>query len=316
MSLSIESAAGPKIGKLTFVKDELALRTDSAATNEKKYINLLLDSGAFSAWKKGETININEYIDYIKRNIDWIELYATVDKIPGVPGRYPTPEEVEHSASISYKNQQIMKDAGLSPLPIFHQGEEFHWLDKYLEDEPYIGISPQEDLLSWRGMDPAIWLDKVFTRLTTANGAPIVKTHGFGVSSHALLRRYPWTSVDSTTWTWQANMGAITCPHFVNDKPDYLADPIYVHVSPNTKREATNWTSMRDKSKIQFGNLSRAQQDQVIRYVEDLCGLTMTHVRYCDGERRKVLLHYWQNVVKALGDHRTFKHRTKGSFWL
>ena len=38
-----------------------------------------------------------------------------------------------------------MKEAGLNPLPVFHQDEEFRWLKKCLEDgEDYICLSASQ----------------------------------------------------------------------------------------------------------------------------------------------------------------------------
>jgi hypothetical protein len=314
VSLNTETVIGTRIARPMFVKEKLRLPIDFSPTKKKThFVKCFLDSGVFACWKNGQTLDIDEYIDYIKRNIDWIECYACLDKIPAEPGRYPTKAEVEDSAKVSYDNHQYMKAAGLNPIPIYHQGEELHHLERYLDDgEQYVGISPQEDLLSWRGLDPIKWLDRVFTLITDRRGIPIVNTHGFGVMGPKLLRRYPWYSVDATSFSWQANYGAIFVPKYINDKPDYLADPNYVHVSANTKRSATTYSSIKEKSKIQFGHLSRAQQDQVIRFVEEECGLTMVHIRECDNERRKAAITWWAKVVDALDGNDRFLYRAKG----
>jgi hypothetical protein len=272
----------------------------------------MLDSGAYASWRKGDVIDLYDYIEFIKRHQDILEYVINLDIIPGVHKTYPTPEEVEDSARRSYENQQIMKAHGLSPIPVFHQGESFSWLKRYMDDgEPYIGISPLLDIQGWKGADPDVWLDQAFDFVTDANGYPLVKTHGFGIVSVKYLKRYPWTSVDATSYTQVARFGKILVPLYRNGKPDYLSSPLYVHLSEVTQRKDCKFMSARDKAKDQFGNLGRIQQDQVIHFVTQECGLTMTEVRYCDNHRRKAVIKFWAKVVEAVGDVPRFRHKTR-----
>ena len=58
-----------------------------------------------------------------------------------------------------------------------------------------------------------LWLDRLWADyLTDDQGRPIVKVHGFGLTSLPLMMRYPWYSVDSSTWVqWAAN-GMVLVP--------------------------------------------------------------------------------------------------------
>ena len=278
----------------------------------QRQVRLLLDSGAYAAWRRGETINIYDYIEYIKRYQDHIEHCVNLDIIPGAHKTYPTPDEVEDSAKRSYEHQQIMKAHGLNPIPVFHQGESFSWLRRYMDDgEPYIGISPLLDIQGWKGADPDVWLDQAFDFVTDEKGYPLVKTHGFGLNSLKYLKRYPWYSVDATSWAQMGNFGRILVPSYRDGKPDYLGTPNYVHVTDITIRKDCIFTSARDKAKDQFGNLSRRQQDQVIHFVTHECGLTMTHVRYSGDARRKCVIMFWTKVFEAVGNVPRFKYKTK-----
>ena len=81
-------------------------------------------------------------------------------------------EAVEQSAKQSYHNLQVMKDAGLSPIPVFHQGERFDRQQRMLDDaESYIGLSPFSR--SHRS-DIIAWLDQCFAVLKST---PDVQTH-------------------------------------------------------------------------------------------------------------------------------------------
>lgn len=275
------------------------------------FVNCILDSGAFVVWAKRRSIDIDEYIDYCLRNKEYIQTVVNLDSIPGEPGRNPTLEEVEYSAKKSFETLQYMKSKGVNAIPVFHQGESFDWLHLYLETEPYIGVSPAEDTIGWRGADPRIWLDRVYTHITDQEGRPLIKTHGFGVTAFNLLIRYPWTTVDSTSYTQLPNYGKILVPKYSAGQPDYLHPPIYIHISDRTKRDASGWSSARDKSKDQFGNLSPIQQDHVIHFVTKICGQTMTSIRYCDNARRICVIKYWQNFAEALGDDVRFRHRIR-----
>lgn len=192
-------------------------------------IKLMLDSGAFSAWKRGVAIDIDEYCDYIKQHQHLLYSYVTLDHIPGKPNVKRTLAEINHSAELSYKNQQYMKKLGLSPIPVFHMGEDFKWLRRYMDDgEPYIGISPAADL-----PQPAIrdWLDRAFTVVCDKDGWPKVKTHGFGVASFDLLKRYPWFTADATSWALTAAYGSIYVPQYKGNEPCYDLSPVKLTVS-------------------------------------------------------------------------------------
>lgn len=60
------------------------------------------------------------------------------------------------------------------------------------------------------------WLDNLFKNyLCNKDGTARVKLHGFGLTTMKLLLRYPWYSVDSTSWMMTSNMGSIYVPLMV-----------------------------------------------------------------------------------------------------
>lgn len=141
-----------------------------------KDISLFLDSGAFSAFTKGVHIDIQEYIKFIKDNERYIDVYANLDVIG--------------DAEATLKNQRIMEDAGLKPLPCFHYGDDIFYLHTYLQEHDYIALGGMVPIST---NDLAHWLDNLFSNfLCDKKGYPIVKVHGFGLTSLKLLRRYPW----------------------------------------------------------------------------------------------------------------------------
>ena len=158
-------------------------------------MNILLDSGAFSAWSRGQRIDLDDYVDFVKANQHLIDRCVNLDVIPGNFGnREWRPEAIEAAATASYANQQKMKEAGLNPLPVFHQDEDFRWLDKYLEDgEDYICLSASQ---SARRDEKLTWLRKC-SEVLCPQGRPLVRTHGLGETSTLICHQFPFTSVDS-----------------------------------------------------------------------------------------------------------------------
>jgi len=159
-------------------------------------VKVFLDSGAFSAFTQGVKIDIAEYCDYIHKNADIILFPSVLDEIGDADG--------------TWRNQQEMERRGTKPLPCYHYGEPTEILDYYISKYDYITIG---------GMVPIstpqlfIWLDRLWEEhLCHNDGSPKVKVHGFGLTSLPLMKRYPWYSVDSSTWVqWAAN-GMILAP--------------------------------------------------------------------------------------------------------
>lgn len=165
----------------------------------EKTVDLFLDSGAFSAWSQGKTIDIQEYIKFIKEHKEVINIYANLDVI-GDP-------------EATWKNQRIMEKAGLHPLPVFHYGEDEKWLLKLLTGKyKYISLGGMVPISTSNLIS---WLDHLFSKfLTDETGMPNIKVHGFGLTSLPLMIRYPWASVDSTSWVISGRMGSIYIPRY------------------------------------------------------------------------------------------------------
>jgi hypothetical protein len=160
---------------------------------------VFLDSGAFSAFTKGVEVDLPKYCDYIKRNKDIIEhvdgtLLASV--LDGIGDPLKT-----------WQNQLAMEQLGVRPLPCFHYGEDERYLEWYIANYDYITLG---------GMVPIstpqlkLWLDRIWEKyLTDGSGRPKVKVHGFGLTTVSLMERYPWYSVDSSSWVQIARVGGM-----------------------------------------------------------------------------------------------------------
>ena len=222
-----------------------------------KKIELFLDSGAYSAYTQKTKIDIQDYINFIRRHKKNLEVYANLDVIG--------------SAEETLKNQEIMEDAGLSPLPCFHYGEPIKYLKHYLKKYDYIALGGMVPISS---KDLTIWLDDLFLNyICDSNGVPKVKVHGFGLTSLNLMLRYCWFSTDSTSWVMTSRMGSIYVPRFKKGEWVYNENSWKICVStrspsknevgkhvttlpPNTKKIILNYIHAKGyrlgKSKFRF----------------------------------------------------------------
>lgn len=165
-------------------------------------VTVFLDSGAYSAFTKGVEVDLDAYCEYIKRNADIIE------RVDGVA--YASVLDGIGNPRLTYDNQKKMEEAGATPLPCFHYGEDERYLEYYLDNYRYITLG---------GMVPIgkpqcrLWLDRIFEKyIVDANGRPKVKVHGFGLNTFSFMLRYPWYSVDASSWVQHAAMGNIILP--------------------------------------------------------------------------------------------------------
>jgi hypothetical protein len=215
-----------------------------------------LDSGSFTFWTKAAEYGkvhrckparyydtkeyqagIEDYMDgyaaFIKRYEAGIDLYANVDVIP-VPG-------------LTWHNQRYLEiNHALSPVPVVHYGTDLNWLRLYMEKGyPLIGLG---GLVGSTGTADCIrWLDRAFELVCSgADRLPMVKIHGFGVTAYDILVRYPWWSVDSSSWTKIAAFGGILVPHkrnsgFVFDEHPYIVN-FSSDLAPNKAHNFFTWS--------------------------------------------------------------------------
>jgi len=209
------------------------------ATINAPKVDLFLDSGAYSAKTQGVKINISEYIQFIKDHQDILGAYANLDVIGNAAG--------------TWENQRTMEKAGLSPLPVFHQGEDERYLKRYLKRYDYIALG---GLVGSSTKVIEAWLSRIFKDyICDEKGWPIVKVHGFGLTSFPLLIRYPWYSVDSTSWVITGRLGSIHIPRYRGGKwiYDELAWKIAVsNRSPSSKEAGKHITTLTPKEKEIF----------------------------------------------------------------
>ena len=141
---------------------------------------IFLDSGGFSAFTQGAAIDIDEYCNFIKKYEPQITHYAQLDCIGDEEG--------------TVRNLKYMESKGLKPLPVFHFKGDFKRLEALVKEYDYICLG---GLVPLSKAKPVLMahLDKCFSIIKDK-----CKVHGFGMTGMDILKRYPWYSVDSTSW--------------------------------------------------------------------------------------------------------------------
>lgn len=210
----------------------------------KKKLKIFLDSGAFSAFTKEAHIDLDEYIAFIKKHKDILEVYANLDVIGDPEG--------------TLRNQKYMESKGLRPLPTFHFGESPKYLKLYLKSYDYIAIGGMVPISTERLVP---WLDGIYSEhLCDGNGLPKVKVHGFGMTTISLMIRYPWYSVDSTAWVLVGRFGGIFVPKKRSGKYDYFVEPMKILVSSKS-------TKMSDAGR-HITTFSSRERAEIMEYIE------------------------------------------------
>lgn len=174
--------------------------------------NLIVDSGAFSSWSKGDLIDFNEYIrvcetilNNYSKNLQNV-YFVNLDVIPGSKNITPTADDRLFAVERGLENLSKL----LEHIPreniihVFHMYEPFNTIDEILNHVDYIGISPANDASQTVKRK---WMRNVFDYLPKGT-----KTHGFAVTSRSDIKEFPWYSVDSATWIIAAGMGNILTP--------------------------------------------------------------------------------------------------------
>lgn len=141
--------------------------------------DVFIDSGAFSAENSGKAIDIDAYCEYI---IDTgVRTYAGLDVIGNAK---KTRENTEY----------MINEYGLNPIPTFHLGSTLDDLKELVHGQySYIALG---GLVFSKGI--MAHCDRVWHYILTHNKN--LRVHGFGLTNVELMARYPWYSVDSSSF--------------------------------------------------------------------------------------------------------------------
>jgi len=170
-----------------------------------------LDSGAFSAWTTETSLRLSDYLAWLKGAFDIlgrdrIYAYANLD--------------VVRNPALTWRNQRVIERSGFRPLPVIHSNASPETVEQVVEEYDTFAVGG----LVGGGSNSTHYeefLAGVFDKATTRHGIHTI--HGFGVTSYPIMRRFPFSSVDSSSWMAGARWGRFrlfdprTCTHIEVD---------------------------------------------------------------------------------------------------
>ena len=170
---------------------------------------LMIDNGEFTFHRKGGSLDIDEYIKWLNDNDEYIDYAIALDKIPGRWGHVKSQEEILKAPEQTWDNYCYMYDRVKSPkklLPVFHQYDDFKWLIKILESgkPEYICLSGNKELTN---AQREYWYDMCYSYIYKIN--PNIKVHCLGSATIQNAEKFPFTSMDATSWIMTGANGSI-----------------------------------------------------------------------------------------------------------
>lgn len=171
------------------------------------------DSGAFTAWTTGKTIDLDGLIGWCRRNTELHDGFACIslDVIPGEPGgdAAPTNRERAAAAAESLENGDAMRAAGLKIMEVFHVYEPLDHLDTLIERRQPGEVIGLGGMVGRSVTLKQRFCDAAFARVREHSPwDDLIPVHGLGLSVRGhLAARYPWASIDSSSWLAPAKFG-------------------------------------------------------------------------------------------------------------
>jgi hypothetical protein len=165
---------------------------DKNDLNLEAFPNIFLDSGGFTARKRGIDISVKDYGEFILKHPEFTT-YANLDV---------------RDTKITLANQAELEAMSLHPIPVYHMDEwlegKTELLQDYIKKYSHIAVGGTAEVQASKRLVEH-FLDYIFSFTKDK-----VKVHGFGMTGLWLLKRYPFFSVDSTSWLSGGKYGRIT----------------------------------------------------------------------------------------------------------
>jgi len=131
---------------------------------------IMLDSGAFTALMRNETIDIEAYAKFCNEVKEWITYFVNLDVIG--------------DGEASKVNYDYLRDQGIESLPVYHIGEDIKYLKYYLSRSNHIGLG---------GLVPYARDQRKLENFLTRTLELIPKdkqVHMFGITTPSILMRF------------------------------------------------------------------------------------------------------------------------------
>jgi hypothetical protein len=170
----MRSDAEPLLNVLTAYPYASAEVINVVAANQN-HIRFVLDSGAFTAWKAGKPIALDDYCRFI-------------ESLPFKPWRYFA-LDVIGDPHASMANYEMMLRRGFNPVPIFTRGEDPAALDEYFKTSDVVGIGGLVGTPQYKGFVNGIMKHMAGRRV-----------HWLGFTSMEFIKSHRPYMCDSSSW--------------------------------------------------------------------------------------------------------------------
>lgn len=141
-------------------------------------VDLLLDSGAFTAWNAGKPVHLDAYCEFI-------------ETLPIKPWRYFA-LDVIGDADATMRNYKTMLERGFTPIPVFTPSQKFEDIEEYYKTTDMIGCG---GLTTKFGAESIRYLRKV---MAATKGR---KIHLLGYTKPDYIKYFRPTTCDSSSWS-------------------------------------------------------------------------------------------------------------------
>ena len=148
----------------------------------------VFDNGAFSVWKRGATLDVNGYMDWVR---EWC-------RHPGFAWAL-IPDVIEGDESANDRHLADWLDARLGPygVPVWHMHESIERFERLCSEWPTVAIGSSGQ---WPTPGVASWWHRINAALDTvcdSDGRPPCKLHGLRMLNPEVFTKIPLSSADS-----------------------------------------------------------------------------------------------------------------------
>ena len=222
---------------------------------------VMLDSGAFTAFTKGHKVELDDliatYDDTIRKLKPGLQIWLiNLDVIPGAYGRVATPQETVDALAKSDDNYKILKKRfGSRVLPVYHQTEPVSRLHEIVAMNDFVAMGFRQDFAE----EFRIRCAEESLLYAHSKGRLV---HGLATTGYKMLARAPFDTVDSATWLYIAAMGGVS----------YISEAGTLD-SISISNESPSQRTMR----AHFKNLTEPEQKWILERIKD-AGTTIEEV--------------------------------------
>lgn len=150
--------------------------------------SVVLDNGAFSAWRKGKTFHWPDYYNWVKLiknhpNFDWAIIPDVIE------GSEEENDELVNAWPDSLKHVGV---------PVYHMHESIDRIIHLAENWPRVCLGSSGEFANVGSVSWHKRMGEILSAICDTEGQPICKLHGLRMLSPAIFSRYPFSSADST----------------------------------------------------------------------------------------------------------------------